>query len=165
MLRRRARRAAPGGDGHVSRSRSFAVGFAVMALAACGSVSNANAPATTVQPLSTSTTCSLPPLPASGAGDSADQLGGPAVAALRGGPAQAGFALDDGKFSLTPPSAADRPLMSMNQAECAAFAAMTLEGWSLGGVAASGIAVGYGQVSIAPSLTNSVSNTTYVARS
>jgi hypothetical protein len=85
--------------------------------------------------------------------------------ALHGGPARAGLSLDGGKFVMTPPAAADTPQVSATQAECLALASSSPDVFSMPDLASqSGIAVGYGRVSIAPALTPP-STFPYVARS
>ena len=96
-------------------------------------------------------TCDLPVYragPAVGNG-----LNGPAVTALTGGAATQGFSLDGDGFSITPASAGDVPRVSRTQAECEALAAVGTNGEPLidaDGV--SGMAVGYGLVTVSPRL-------------
>jgi hypothetical protein len=86
--------------------------------------------------------CTLPTRPRPRVGKSPYDLAGPAVSSLKGGPALVPFSLDGGKFSVSPPIAGDAPVVTAQQAECAAFAS-----------GASGpVAVGYGRVTIAPEL-------------
>lgn len=82
------------------------------------------------------------------------RLTGPAVAALRGGVAMGGFSLDGGRFSITPPPAGAVPALSRVQAECEALASMGTDamGSLLPAAVGSGIAVGYGLVSVSPSV-------------
>ena len=68
--------------------------------------------------------CVLPTLPQPGAGRTPNDLAGPAVSALKGGPALAPFSLDGGKFSVSPPLAGDTPAVTAQQAECAALASI-----------------------------------------
>jgi hypothetical protein len=103
--------------------------------------------------------CTLPALatPAPGAaqsGNSAPVLSGPAVASLKGGAALEPFALDGGKLSVSPPLPSDKPSVTATQAECAALASSSANGWSLLNLATSygGAAVGYGRVSVDPAL-------------
>jgi hypothetical protein len=135
-------------------------------VAACGSVEKTAAPTTTVPAAAALDECVLPRLPAPGSVNGSLQLDGPAVNVLRGGAARAGFELDGGDFTLTPPGAGDQPSVSATQAECAALASLTPNGQSILGMAtAYGVAAGFGRVSIAPALTARTSTTTYVARS
>jgi hypothetical protein len=92
-------------------------------------------------------TCVLPPLPkgVTGSSGSATNLSGPAVSALRGGPAHHGFALDGGDLVVRPPRRGQVPVLSANQAVCGAMASTG----ELSASAAQGVAVGYGQVSLA----------------
>jgi hypothetical protein len=72
---------------------------------------------------------------------------------LRGGAARAPFGLDGGDLRVTPPAAGDRPAVPAIQAECAALASLASNGGSLGGAALqSGIAMGYGRVTVSPAL-------------
>ncbi|MDQ1457800.1 MAG: hypothetical protein QOH28_3420 [Actinomycetota bacterium] len=99
--------------------------------------------------------CVLPALPQPGAGTTPNDLAGPAVSALKGGPVLAPFSLDGGKFSVSPPLAGDAPVVTAQQAECAALASIDPSGSSSPlGLATDygGAAVGYGQVTIAPEL-------------
>jgi hypothetical protein len=98
--------------------------------------------------------CRLPVLPRPGSRTSPVDLAGPAVTALRGGPARSPFSLDAGKFSLSPPLDGDVPIVTAQQAECAALASIGPNGNSPLDLAASygGAAVGYGRVTIASAL-------------
>ncbi len=91
--------------------------------------------------------CVFPTLPkgVTGSSGSTTNLSGPAVSALRGGAAQHGFSLDDGGLVVTPPHGGEAPVLSAHQAVCGAMN-------STGGLSASatdGVAVGYGEVSVA----------------
>jgi uncharacterized protein YceK len=80
-------------------------------------------------------------------------LTGPAVTDLTGGAATRGFSLDGGKFSLTPPPSGDMPRVSRTQAECEALAAVPPGGEPLiSAYGVSGLAVGYGLVTVSPRL-------------
>ena len=105
--------------------------------------------------------CVLPSLPVPGAKSSdPDPLGldlhlsGPAVASLRGGAALAPFALDGGRFRVTPPLAGDTPSVTANQAQCAALATSNANGWPLLDLARDygGAAVGFGRVTVDPTV-------------
>lgn len=100
--------------------------------------------------------CRLPALPQPGAGRAPNDLAGPAVRALKGGPVLAAFSLDGGKFSVSPPFTGDAPVVTARQAECAALASIDPSGRSSSplGLATGygGAAVGYGRVTIAPEL-------------
>ncbi|HXL87837.1 MAG TPA: hypothetical protein VN969_02455 [Streptosporangiaceae bacterium] len=94
--------------------------------------------------------CDLPAQarPAPGQG-----LTGPAVTDLTSGAATHGFSLDGGQFSVMPPPSGDKPRASRAQAECEALAAVAPGGEPLiyaDGV--SGMAVGYGLVTVSPTL-------------
>jgi hypothetical protein len=133
-------------------------------VAACGSVAATSGPRTTLPAPAALADCKLPRLSAQPL-DPDGALRGPAVAALHGGPARAGFSLDAGAFSMTPPAAGETPSVSAAQAECAALASASPNGMSMLELASlSGIAVGYGRVSIATALTPP-STFPYVARS
>ena len=96
-------------------------------------------------------TCDLPvgqPGPAPGQG-----LSGPAVTDLAGGAATKGFSLDGGQFSVTPPPSGDKPRVSRTQVECEALAAVAPGGEPLiNAYGVSGVAVGYGLVTVSPQL-------------
>ena len=98
--------------------------------------------------------CTLPALPHPGAGTTPNDLAGPAVNVLKGGPVAAPFSLDGGKFSVSPPSAADTPAVTAQQAECAALASIGPNGDSPLSLASGhgGAAVGYARVTITPQL-------------
>jgi hypothetical protein len=65
-----------------------------------------------------------------------------------------GFSLDGGRFSITPPPAGAVPALSRVQAECEALASMGTDamGSLLAAAVGSGIAVGYGLVSVSHSV-------------
>jgi hypothetical protein len=64
-----------------------------------------------------------------------------------------GFSLDGGRFSITPPPAGAVPAVSRVQAECEALASLENDGNGLLPAAVgSGIAVGYGLVSVSPAV-------------
>ena len=100
--------------------------------------------------------CALPALPQPGAGTTPNDLAGPAVSALKGGAVLAPFSLDADKFSVSPPVAGDAPVVTAQQAECAALASIDPSGRSNSplGLATGngGAAVGFGRVTIAPEL-------------
>jgi hypothetical protein len=98
--------------------------------------------------------CALPTLPQPGTGTPPNDLAGPAVSALKGGAALAPFSLDGGKFSVALPVGGDAPVVTAQQAECAALASIDPGGGRspLGFAMAGGAAVGYGRVTIAPEL-------------
>jgi hypothetical protein len=79
-------------------------------------------------------------------------LAGPAVTSLKGGAAQTSFSLDGNNLVVDPPAPADHPIISAKQAECDAMASLNLQGEQLSGTFSSGVAVGYGRVTIAPHL-------------
>ncbi len=72
----------------------------------------------------------------------------------KGGAALTPFELDGGGLSVTPPLPGDKPAITATQAECAALASSSANGWSLLNLATSygGAAVGYGRVSVDPAL-------------
>ena len=99
--------------------------------------------------------CALPALPQPGAGTTPNDLAGPAVSALKGGPVLAPFSLDAGKFSVSPPLTGDARVVTAQQAECAALASIDPGGSRspLGlAMGYGGAAIGYGRVTIAPEL-------------
>lgn len=80
-------------------------------------------------------------------------LAGPAVSALTGGAATHGFSLDGGGFEIAVPPAAAVPRVSRTVAECEALAAVDTDGQPLtGAYGVSGIAAGYGLVTVSARL-------------
>jgi hypothetical protein len=80
-------------------------------------------------------------------------LTGPAVTDLTGGAATRGLSLDGGQFSITPPPSGDMPRVSRTQAECEALAAVAPGGEPLiNAYGVSGVAIGYGLVTVSPQL-------------
>ena len=141
----------------MSRSRSVASGLAILALTACGSPGKRAVPTATTTPTIVTTntslaSCVVPPLLNPKARGSRFSLGGPAVTALRGAATRMSFSLDGGEFSVTPPRVGDTPSVSANQAECAALASRNTNGTPLSQLASSGVAVGYGRVTVASRL-------------
>ncbi|MGH9121393.1 MAG: hypothetical protein ACRDYC_05535, partial [Acidimicrobiales bacterium] len=97
--------------------------------------------------------CALPSLPRDNDPSLPEALSGPAVSSLRGGAAQTAFELDDGGLIVTPPTRHDRPVLSANQAECAALASLEPNGLAVMLAAqVSGIAIGYARVTVAARL-------------
>jgi hypothetical protein len=132
-----------------------AVAYAVNSRAGKSAVEVTEPSTTTAAPAD----CALPALPVPGAADAAPSpsglsLDGPAVSALKGGAALAPFELDGGQLTVTPPRPGDTPTVSANEAECAALASISPNGMSLLDLASSygGAAVGYGRVSVDPTL-------------
>jgi len=105
-------------------------------------------------PTSTLASCTLPKLPVAKVDGGEGQLGGPAVAALRGGAASAPLDLDDGLLTMTPPEPGVVPAVTANQAECAALASISGDSRQLLYLALEygGAVVGYGRVTVAPRL-------------
>jgi len=127
----------------------------VAAVAACGSAVSPAAPGRTVPARRASETaadCTLPPPVRPASAPPGLDLGGPALTVLRGGAAQGSMRLDDGDFALAPPGAADVPEVSAVNAQFAALASIAPDGRDLADLRDDGIAVGYGRVTIAPSL-------------
>jgi hypothetical protein len=128
------------------RRRSGSVLVAVLMLAGCGTATAAQL--TAVRGTGTAS-CDLPahkaPPP------SQQVLAGPAGTDLTGGADRHGFALDGGKFTITPPPAGDLPKVSRALAECEEQAALGTGGWPLS-TELSGLAIGYGLVSVMPGL-------------
>jgi hypothetical protein len=135
------------------RSRSGSVLVAVLVLAGCGTATGAQNGAgqdqlTAVRGTGTAS-CDLPahmPPP-----PSQQVLTGPARTDLTGGAATHGFTLDGGKFTITPPPAADVPKVSRTLAECEEQAALGTNGQPLS-TELSGLAIGYGLVTVTPGL-------------
>lgn len=104
-------------------------------------------------------TCAIPTLPAAISQMDplvGQPLTGPAPRDLRGGPASAPFTLDNGALEVSTPLHGDKPKISAVQAECAALASLTPDGTALVNLASgSGVAVGYGRVTISPQLVSS----------
>jgi hypothetical protein len=119
-----------------------AVSMTLVTEAACSS-----ALATEPNPTSdlSALSCAVPPLPHGVAGSSATKLSGPAVSALTGGATRRGFSLDGGDLVVKPPRRAEEPLLSANQAICGAMNSTGL----LSATVTQGVAVGYGEVSVA----------------
>ena len=111
--------------------------------------------------------CDLPALlaPSPAESQSAPVLGGPAVASLKGGAALAPFELDGGKLSVSSPLAGDKPSVSATQAECAALASSSSNGFSLLQLARlyGGAVVGYGRVSVDPKLVAAAKKAPYLS--
>jgi hypothetical protein len=130
----------------------LAAGAALTLLAGCGTTTvGQGGEARDASQLSSAVaakTCAPPP---HASAPSWPKLTGPAVTALTGGAAVHGFSLDGGKFSITPPPAADVPRVSRTQAECEEQAAVGPDGYTLS-LENSGMAVGYGLVTVAPGL-------------
>lgn len=111
-----------------------------------------------VSPAATgASTCDLPALPRAGTtppgGLPGLALAGPALTALHGGPVLSSFTLDGGDLTVAPPRPGDRPTVPERQAECTALASVNTDGASLVGAALqSGIAIGYGRVTVAPQI-------------
>ncbi len=101
---------------------------------------------------SPSAACRIPRLPTVGSGPG-QTLAGPVVAALRGGAARSAFQLDGGALRVAPPGAGGGPTVPARQAECDALAALNIDNAPLLDLArASGVALGYGRVTIASRL-------------
>lgn len=125
---------------------------AAILLAGCGtSTALQTSGAAAGKPTAGAKTCDLPadqagPAPGNG-------LNGPAVTALTGGAATRGFSLDGGQFAIAPAPGGDTPRVSRTEAECEALAAVGTNGEPLiyaDGV--SGMAAGYGLVTVSPRL-------------
>jgi len=124
---------------------------AVMVLAGCGTAPSQGGPAAgPLTAASAAKPCDVPELAGSAPGQG---LSGPAVTALTGGAATQGFSLDGGKFLVVPPPAGVRPRVSRTLAECEALAAVESSGEPLfGAYGVSGMAVGYGLVTVSSRL-------------
>jgi hypothetical protein len=151
-------------DCAVRMRQLMVLGCVVSALAACGSVANTASPATTTT-MPALPACALPPLRAPSPKSPQFDLTGPAVSALHGGAARVGFALDAGAFTMTPPRPGDRSEIPANAAECAALASISPNGLPLLQLAAGGVAVGYGLVSVSPQVIATTPSTAYVEHS
>jgi len=77
---------------------------------------------------------------------------GPAVGALTGRAVGRAFSLDNGDLVVQPPEPRDHPKISANYAECNALASLNAENYSLSSFARSGVALGYGRVTVASRL-------------
>jgi hypothetical protein len=132
-------------------------------LSACG----AAAPTRTVTHTDASTPrppCSIPAdLPTGSGGSSSNRpLSGPAVASLRGGAAKSSFSLDAGGLVVNSPGPGDRPAVTRDQAECDALASLNANNFPFSGMAIqSGIAIGYGRVSVRRSLLTATAPVVY----
>jgi len=92
-------------------------------------------------------------LPGNGSGPAPGQeLTGPAVTDLTGGAVRGGFALDGGKFSIVAPPAGDVPRVSRALAECEVMAAIASDGEPFFAANSSGMAAGYGLVTVSADL-------------
>jgi hypothetical protein len=103
--------------------------------------------------------CVVPALPLGVAVPSSrtSKLSGPAVTALTGGAAHHGFTLDGGDLVVKPPRSEDVPLLSADQAICAATNATA----GLSGSVEQGVAVGYGRASVASKLFPAITSFPY----
>jgi hypothetical protein len=92
-------------------------------------------------------TCAVPALPhgVTRSSSRTTRLSGPAVSALTGGAARHGFSLDGVDLVVKTPRQGDVPVLTANQAICAAMASTG----GLSGSAAQGVAVGFGRISVA----------------
>lgn len=123
---------------------SVALGLIALAGPAAGSPA-APEPSPGPGPDQADFTCDLPALPRGVPGSSTMRLSGPAVTALTGGAARHGFAVDGGDLVVEPPRPGDEPVLNVSQVLCGAMASTG----NLSTVAAQGVAVGYGRVSVA----------------
>lgn len=96
--------------------------------------------------------CRMPTLQSSLAGGNQPGLAGPAARALTGGAATTPITLDNGSFEVTPPPRGARPGVGRASVVCEALASAEIDGAQFGDDAASGMAVGYGLVTVAPSV-------------
>ena len=122
---------------------------ATVLLAACGRSSPA-------APQSSAAPCVMPALPTPGrsSGSLGFRMGGPAVGALQGGAAHQSFSLDGGDLQVDVPTGGARPTITEGDAVCKVMAALTPNGELVAALAEqSGLAVGYGDVTVAPALT------------
>lgn len=79
-------------------------------------------------------------------------LAGPAPEALTGGAARSPISLDRGAFRLTPPPANSRPATTEASIVCEALASDEMYGMQFANSAPAGMAVGYGLVTVSPSV-------------
>jgi hypothetical protein len=99
--------------------------------------------------------CALPTLPKAGqsTGNSgAPRMIGPAVTALTGSAVRHPFSVDGTNLTVNPPLATDHPRVPATQAECDALAALNTENAPLSGETGSGVAIGYGRVTVLSTL-------------
>jgi len=106
--------------------------------------------------------CALPAIPKAGQSTGkygAPRMIGPAVTALTGGADRAAFTVDGPDLAVDPPLAGDHPHISLAQAECDAMAALNSENAPLSGETGSGVAIGYGRVTVSNTLFPPLSGT------
>lgn len=100
--------------------------------------------------------CAIPKLPTPGGSQfpyAGDPLTGPASQDLRDGAVLSSFSLDRGALKVSVPRRDDKPQISKVQAECSALASVTPNGTPLVVLASgSGVAVGYGRVTVSAKL-------------
>lgn len=80
------------------------------------------------------------------------RLSGPAVRVLAGGAATGSMNLDDGGFELRPPAGGSKPAVSKAAIVCEALASSELDGLQFGNEVQGGMAIGYGLVTVSPSV-------------
>jgi len=98
--------------------------------------------------------CVIPALPRPGSAattNGAPRMTGPAVTSLTGGAARQAFTLDRQNLLVQPPSQGDHPVLTRRQAECDALASLNDQNAPLSGGVGSGVAIGYGRVTVTPS--------------
>jgi hypothetical protein len=99
--------------------------------------------------------CALPSLPKPGhstGSTGAPRMIGPAVAALTGGAARQSFSVDGTDLTVAPPHASDHPRIASARAECDALAALNIQNAPLSSEIGSGVAIGYGRVTVSSTL-------------
>lgn len=148
----------------MGRSLRVLVGVVAATLVAggCASAGRVSTSSPTVAPGSAvapggselSSQCRLPKV-SSSAGPGQVAFSGPAVTALTGGAATVPLSLDNGSFELTPPPPGTRPTMGRASVECEALASSEMDGTRFGGDALRGMAIGYGLVTVSPSVQTS----------
>lgn len=134
------------------RTRHLAALAAVAALAsscAGGSRISTQAP-TSPPPQAQARACHTPATGSPPAGNG--ELAGPAASALTGGAARSPISLDGGAFRLTPPPANSRPAITEASIVCEALASDEMNGMQFANSATAGMAVGYGLVTVSPSV-------------
>lgn len=136
------------------RSAIWAGAAALLATAGCSSGTHIHLsespPSRTSATRAVHVPCQMPSAPSPGPGSHPPELPGPASSALTGGAAKAPVTLDHGSFDLVPPPPGSKPRLSTAAFLCEAMASDQVNGATFGDGRQSGMAVGYGLVTISP---------------
>ena len=135
--------------GPVGRGRLVVVCAIASLVAGCGSARDLSV---SPQRSTGSSPCRMPSVPSTPTGNGQLELSGPALSVLTGGAATGSLALDNGGFKLTPPPPGAKPAVSQSAIVCEALASSELDGLQFGDELHAGMAVGYGLVSVSPSV-------------